>query len=247
MRNRLFILILLGALTIGLPMTAAALGLDVEEKLGAGLALGTTNNPSVTGEARMSIVGGVGFDLYLLKLGSVDLGIAFGAEYSELNFHSTWTGFFTNPPFPFTADQTADSNYGYLNIPIALVGRIPLSQSMQLVVRAGGFIGYFIGGVSYDTYNPNIGQNGPQPLDWSNTYEWEYGLHVTGGTDIALGGGIIFAPSIQFDMGLTDTSQPIPAFPTGTGPIQRHFLVPYPRLCIQIQRDLIACCLDNST
>jgi hypothetical protein len=217
MRNRLFILILLGVLTIGLPMTAAALGLDVEEKLGAGIALGTTNNPNVTGEARMSQVAGVGFDLYLVKLGSIDLGIAFGAEFSNLNFHSTWTGFFTNPPDPFTADQTADSQYAYFNIPIALVGRVPLTQSIQLVVRAGGFIGYFIGGTSNVTYNPNIGGNGPQPLNWSNTYPWEYGLHFTGGTDIALGGSLIFAPSIQFDMGLTDTTQPIPAFPLGNG------------------------------
>ena len=209
MRNRLFILILLGFLTIGLPMTAAALGMDVEAKAGAGLALGTTNNTSATGTARVAAGGGVGIDLYLLKLGSIDLGIAVGAEYSYLSFHSQWTNFLPG------VDQTADSNYGYLNIPIALVGRIPLTQSIQVVVRAGMFIGDFLGGTSNDTYNPDIGQNGPQTLDSSNTYQMEYGLHITAGTDIALGGSLTLAPAIQFDMGLTDTSKPIP-LPNGT-------------------------------
>jgi hypothetical protein len=209
MRNRLFILILLGFLTIGLPMTAAALGLDVEAKAGAGLSLGTTDNSDATGAARMAAGGGVGIDLYVVKLGPVDLGIAFGVEYSYLNFHSTWTNFLPG------VDQTADSNYGYLNIPIALVGRMPLTQSIQVVVSAGVFFGDFLGGNSNDTYNPNIGQNGHQPLDSSNTYPWEYGLHVTAGTDLALGGGLLFAPALQFDMGFTDTTKPIP-LPNGT-------------------------------
>jgi hypothetical protein len=48
--------------------------------------------------------------------------------------------------------------------------------------------------------------NGPQTLDTSNTNQWEYGLHFTAGTDIALGGSLIIAPALQFDMGLTDTT-----------------------------------------
>jgi len=206
MRNRLFILILLGFLTIGLPMTAAALGMDVEAKAGAGVALGTTDNTSVTGAARMAAGGGVGIDLYLLNLGSIDLGVSVGAEYSYLTFHSTWSSYTQGP---FTSDQTADSNYGYLNIPIALVGRVPLTPSIQVVVRAGGFIGYFLGGTSNLSYNPQITGvfvNGPQTLDTSNTNQWEYGLHFTAGTDIALGGSLIIAPALQFDMGLTDTT-----------------------------------------
>jgi hypothetical protein len=206
-----FLGLAMSSLLIGLPVTVAALGLDVEAKGGAGIALGTTNNPNATGAARVAAGGGVGVDIYLIRLGSIDLGIAVGVQYSYLSFHSVWTGFFTG------IDQTADSNYSYLNIPIAFVGRVPLTQSIQLVVSAGAFFGDFVSGTSNDTYNPDIGQNGPQTLDSSNTYQWEYGLHFTAGTDIALGGGLVFAPALQFDMGLTDTSKPIPPLPAGNG------------------------------
>jgi opacity protein-like surface antigen len=197
---------------IGLPVTVSGLGLDVEAKAGAGIALGTTNNPNATGSARVAGGGGVGADLYLLNLGPVDLGISVGAEYSYLSFHSVWTGFLTSP---FNVDQAADSNYSYLNFPIALLGRIPLTQSISVVVRAGGFLGYFLSGTSTDTYTPDIGQNGAQTLNSNNTYQWEYGLHFTAGTDIALTDSLAIAPALQFDMGLTDTTKPIPA-PNGT-------------------------------
>jgi hypothetical protein len=203
MRKRLLVLILLGLVTIGLPMTAAALGLDVEAKGGAGVALGTTDNTSVAGAARLAAGGGAGVDLYLLSLGSIDLGVSAGAEYSYLTFHSVWSNF-----QGAGTDQTADSTYGYLNLPITLVCRVPLSQSIQVVVHAGGYIGYFLGGSSNLTYNPQFGPfvNGTQTLDSSNTIQWEYGLHFTAGADIALGGNLALAPAVQFDMGLTDTS-----------------------------------------
>lgn len=112
------------------------------------------------------------------------------------------------------SDQTQDSTYGYFNVPISLVCRIPVNQSIKVVVRAGGFIGSFLAGYSDLTYNPQnilFGLvNGRATLDSSNTILTAYGLHFTAGTDIALGGGLAVAPAIQFDWGLTDVTKNTP-------------------------------------
>jgi hypothetical protein len=201
MRKRVFILSLLGFLAIGLPMTAAALGLDLEAKAAAGIALGSTDNSSVTGAARMAAGGGVGVDLFLLTLGPIDLGLSTGVEYSYLTFHSVWSNF----PFP-GVDQTTDSTYNYINVPIALVGRVPIGSSLRLVVRAGAFIGYFLSGSANNTYSNPIVPSNTTTLNSDTTIQWNYGLHLTAGTDIALGGSLAIAPALQFDMGLADTS-----------------------------------------
>jgi len=199
MRRRLVVLILMGAALAALPMTAAALGLDVEAKGGAGVALGSTDNPSVSGAARMAAGGGVGVDVYLLNVGPVNLGISTGVEYSYLTFHSTWTNF----PFP-TVDQTTDSAYSYINAPISIVASVPVGP-VGLVLRAGGFVGYFLSGTANNTYSNTVPSN-TTALDSSNTIAWEYGLHFTAGADIGLGGNLSVSPALQFDMGLADTS-----------------------------------------
>ena len=209
MRNKLFVLGLLALLTIMLPITASALGLDVEAKGGAGLALGTTNNSSITGTAvRLAADGGVGIDLYLLTVGSAELGLSIGAEYSYLTFHSTWANKIPVGAPGGASDLTTDSTYNYLNIPISLVGSVPINPSLKLVVRAGGFIGYFLSGTANNTFsNPNYqSQNGSVALDSNSTNQWEYGLHFTAGADFGVGGGFSVEPALQFDMGLTDTT-----------------------------------------
>jgi Outer membrane protein beta-barrel domain len=208
MRKMLTVLILLGLVAIALPMTAAALGLDVEAKAGAGLGLGSTDNKDVTGSPRMATGAGVNIDVFLLSLGSAELGISAGAEYSHMTFHSTWSNFMSTG-----SDQTQDSTYGYFNVPISLVCSIPVNQSIKVVVRAGGFIGSYLAGFSDLTYNPEIPfvlVNGRQPLDSTNTIKMNYGLHFTAGTDIGLGGGLAVAPAIQFDWGLTDVTKNTP-------------------------------------
>jgi hypothetical protein len=212
MRKILVVLILLGIVAVALPMTATALGLDVEAKAGAGIGLGSTDNKDITGAARLSAGGGIGLDFYLVSLGPVDLGLSAGAEYSHSTFHYTWSDF----AIPGT-DQTADATYGYLNIPISLVCKLPVTESIQVILRAGGFIGFFEAGYADLTYNPeNIGfglVNGRETLNKDNTIMMAYGLHFTAGADIALGSGFVLAPSLQFDMGLTDITknvQPLP-------------------------------------
>ncbi len=207
MRNRLFILILLGALTLGLPMTAAALGLDVEAKGGAGLGLGTTNNPSIVGAVRLSGGAGIDCDVYFLKAGSVDLGICVGVDYSYLSFHSTWSTYLGAP-----SDQTVDSQYNYINIPVMLVGSVPLNSSLRLVLKAGGFVGYFLGGTANISYNPQIPAfgltNGSATLNSSNTYSWEGGLNFTAGIDIPVGSNVAITPQLLYNMGLSNITVP---------------------------------------
>ena len=212
MRKILTVVILLGLVAIALPMTAAALGLDVEAKGGAGIGLGSTDNKAITGAARFSAGGGVGLDFYLVNLGPADLGISAGVEYSHSTFHYTWSNF----AMP-GEDQTADATYGYLNIPISVVCKLPVTESVQVILRAGGFIGFFHAGYADLTYTvqvPLFGLvNGRETLDSSNTILTAYGLHFTAGADIALGSGISLAPALQFDMGLTDitkNTQPLP-------------------------------------
>jgi hypothetical protein len=212
MRKTLAVLILLGLVAITLPMTAAAMGLDVEAKGGAGIGLGSTDNKDISGSPRIAAGGGVGIDFYAVTLGPVDLGLSAGVEYSHSTFHYTWSDF----AIPGT-DQTADATYGYLNIPVSLVCRLPITESVQVILRAGGFIGFLEAGYADLTYDPqNVGfglVNGRQTLDKSNSIMTAYGLHFTAGADIALGSGFILAPWIQFDMGLTDNTkntQPLP-------------------------------------
>ena len=208
MHRRFTVLILMVLVAAALPMTSAALGLDVEAKGGAGLALGTTDNSAITGAARVAADGGVGIDLYLLKTGSVDLGLSIGVEYSYLTFHSTWADKIPVGAPGGASDLTTDSTYNYLNIPISLVGSVPITPSLKLVVRAGGFIGYFLSGTANNTFsNANYqSQNGTVALDSNSTNQWEYGLHFTAGADFGIGSGLSVEPALQFDMGLTDTT-----------------------------------------
>ena len=208
MRHYVFLPILVILAMLSLPSAAGALGLDVEAKAGGGLTAGTTSNPNQTGSPRGGLQGAVDLDLLLLSIGSVDLGISVGAEYSYLTFHGVVSNISAGPLG--TTTLTSDSTYNYLNIPVAFVGRVPLSDMLRLTFRAGGFIGYFLGGSSNNTYSPEIPlaglTNGTTTLNSSTTVQWEYGLHFTGGADIRLNGNLFLSPSIVFDMGLTNTT-----------------------------------------
>jgi hypothetical protein len=201
MRKTHLVLMLLCVAVIGLPVTVSGLGLDIEAKGGAGVALGATDNPDITGAARLAAGGGVGIDLYLMNAGPVDLGLSTGVEYSYLTFHSAWNNF----QFPGEV-QTTDATYNYVNVPIALIGSIPIRASIRFVARAGAFIGFFLNGTANNTYSQPPIPNNTATLDSSNTIGMEYGLHFTAGPDINLGGSLSIEPALQFDMGLTDTS-----------------------------------------
>ncbi len=209
MRRTKFLSILVVMAMLALPIAAGALSLDVEAKAGGGLALGTTSNPNQTGDPRPSLGAGIDLDLYFFSVGPVDLGLSVGGEYSYLMFHGI-TNYPAVPAFGLPATTlTSDSTYNYLNIPIAIVGRIPLSDSLRLAFRAGGFIGYFLGGsstLSYSQQVPGAYTNGTVTLNSSTTVQWEYGIHLTGGVDIALSKSLSLSPSIGFDAGLTNTN-----------------------------------------
>jgi hypothetical protein len=214
MRKGFLVMILLGVLIAAVPMMAVALGLDVEAKGGAGVGLGTTNNPAIAGAVQLSGGAGIDFDLYFLKAGPVDLGISLGVDYSYLSFTSTWSGYPSSPFIPFSTTQTAITQYNYINIPLMLAGSIPLNSDLRLVLKAGGFIGWFLGGTSnltYATQNAFFGMvNGSTTLNSSTTYIWEGGLNFIGGLDISVANNFAITPQILFNMGLTNTTLPVP-------------------------------------
>lgn len=194
MRHSLFALVFAAFIILALPLAAGAFGLDVEANAGAGLGLGSTTNPNETGAARLAFQGGLEADAFLVSLGPVDLGLSTGIEYSNLSVHSAVTS---------PATYSLDSTFAYLIFPFAITSRIPLSENVNLSLRAGGFLGHFLGGA-----NSNI--NAPFPitttLDSSTTIVGTWGLHFSGGADIRLTGNLFLSPSIIFNMGLTNTT-----------------------------------------
>ncbi len=199
------VLILLGLMALAVPMTAFAFGLDVEAKGGVGLGLGTTDNDDIEGAVRLSAGAGIDADIYFLKTGPVDLGVCVGVDYSYLSFHSKWKNYLS-----FPTDQITDSKYHYVNFPVMIVGSMPINSTMRLFIKAGGFIGYLVGGtaeVSYDPEIPGFFTDTDVDLDSDNSNRWEWGLNFVGGVDIPIGDKFSVSPQILYNMGLTDTTK----------------------------------------
>jgi hypothetical protein len=224
MRHFWFTLVLAALVALALPVAAGAIGLDVEGKVAGGLALGSTTNPNETGSPRAGLAGGIGVDLFLLKAGPVDLGISVGAEYDYLMFHGVLSNF-ASADFGPGITQTSDSVYQYLQFPVSIVGRFSLTQSLAVTLRAGAFMGYFLGGSSTLSYNTNPFGMLPtsSTLNSSTTLVGEYGLHFTGGLDIALSKSLALSPAAQFDMGLTNTQATNPTLAPGAYPYSDTF------------------------
>jgi hypothetical protein len=211
MRKTTVLLFLAAVMFLGGALGLAALGLDVELKAGGGMAMGTTDDADKSGEVRWALDVGVALDLFVLETSRVALGVSAGAGYANLHFHGVWENLVD--PFDFTpTTQTSDSEYNYLLFPVALVGRIDLGKERALTVRGGGFAGYFLTGTSDLSYNPEttVFTNGEQPLDDSNTEQWMYGLSFYAGLNLISKGRLSIVPSLQFDLGLTDTTVDLP-------------------------------------
>jgi hypothetical protein len=188
----------------------SALGLDVELKGGGGLAMGTTDDPDKSGAVRYALDAGLALDLFLLEPGSMAFGLFAGASYINLHFHGVWENYPDPIPPPATSftTQTSDSTYNYLLFPFGLAGKFGIGKG-SLTVRAGGFVGYFLSGTSDLTYPTEVlpwWDNGPTTLDDSNTELWMYGLSFYAGLDLFSWGKLSIVPSLQFDLGLTDTT-----------------------------------------
>jgi hypothetical protein len=211
-RNKLLSLAIL--LLLGAACGLSALGLDLELKGGGGMAMGTTDDSNKSGELRYALDAGLSLDVFLLKLGSLSLGLSGGAGYANLHYHGVDPGLVD--PFDFTpTTQTSDSAYNYVVFPVALVGKLGSRHSLTL--RAGGFAGYFLSGTSDLTYSPEttVFNDGEATLDETNTEQWMYGLSFYAGVDLFSRGRLSITPSLEFNLGLTDTSvdsmQPTPS------------------------------------
>ncbi len=216
MRKGFSVLILLGLMALAVPMTALAFGLDVEAKGGVGIGLGTTDNDDIEGAPRLSAGAGFDADIYFLKAGPVDLGICVGIDYSYLSFHSKWKKYLSSITVPYTGqttDQITDSKYHYVNFPIMIVGSMPINDTMRAFIKAGGFIGYLVGGTAEVTYDPELPLTGfsdaDVDLDSDNSNRWEWGLNFVGGVDIPIGSNFSISPQLLYNMGLTDTTKKV--------------------------------------
>jgi hypothetical protein len=214
--------VLFASLSVFVIPLAAAPGLSIEARGGAGITLGTSSDPNSTGSADLAAGGGLVLDYYAFSFGSFSLGLSVGAEYAMLNFHGVTSNYLASlvvPPgvtIPPGITQTSDTTYNYILIPVAIVGHFQLPAGTGLTLRAGGFAGYFLGGQSKESYN-SLGQlygftNGTSTLDTGNTAQWEYGLHLSGGPDFKLGSRFTFSPSLEFNMGLSNAIVPVPLY-----------------------------------
>jgi hypothetical protein len=189
----------------------SALGLDVELKGGGGMAMGTTDDPDKTGKLRYALGAGLGLDLFLFEPGSMAFGVTAGAGYANLNYHGIWENYPSMPfsPPPEVTTQTSDNSYNYLFFPFGLVGKFGIG-ARSLAVRGGGFIGYFLKGTTdlkYATQDAgNTWVNGEYDLDDSNTESLMYGLSFYAGLDVFSRGKLSITPSLEFNLGLSDTT-----------------------------------------
>jgi hypothetical protein len=210
MTKRLSILLFALVVFLGIPMVVNALGLDVSVQAGGGAAMGTSDDANKSGKLRWAAGGGVALDVYVLELNKLAVGFSSGTDYVMLNYYAETTGILIGIA-PFTTDRTSESRYNYLNIPFVLVGMLDLNKDRSLIIRAGGFAGYFLSGTVDNTYTtewpPNF-VNGEVELNDAveSTEQWQLGLRFAVGMDLIKKGKISIFPLIQFDMGLTDTS-----------------------------------------
>ncbi len=201
MRKRTLVLVLVGMALAALPLSVAALGLDVEAKGGAGIGMGSTTDTSITGSPLLAWDVGVGVDLFLFNAGPANIGVSAGAEYASVSVHEK----IANGAGP-GVDVEEDQNLNYIYIPFGLVGSIPVGP-VNMVVHAGGFAGYFLGGKVTNIKVGGTGGFADQTLDTSKIEQWEFGLHVAAGADVPLTDSISLSPAAQLDMGFTDISK----------------------------------------
>lgn len=193
-----------------------ALGLDAELKAGGGMAMGTTDDANKSGELRYALEAALTLDLLLVQTERLALGVSAGAGYANLNYHGVDPGVYDPIDTAFTT-QTSDSAYNYVLVPAGIVARLRVGSLPALAIRAGGFAGYFLSGTSDLTYDPNttLFTDGEVALDDTNTELWMYGLSFYAGMELWNWGKLSIVPSLQFDIGLTDTSidamQPTPS------------------------------------
>lgn len=194
---------------------ANAMNLDVGLKGFGGLAGGTTDSSAKTGKIGYAAGGGLILNFYAVDLGKVLLGASSGLEYLYIAYESETD--LTLPFPPFEADLTAGVNYSYLKIPLTLRGAFRVSDTFIITADAGTFFGFFIGGKSDNTYDPEMApflENGEVDLDKDTTEALDIGLRFAAGVEIGITENMKLSPGVQFDFGLRDTSKDDPISPS---------------------------------
>lgn len=207
-RNTLAIA-LIAVITLFVPVAAGALSVNVAARAGGGIGLGSSSNSNISGSPRFALNTGAVVDLYAVSVGPLSLGLSAGAEYGYWNFHGENSSYLPSafPPATPAGKQVTDSVYNYVNFPVAIIGHLKLSK-LALTVRLGGFGGYFLSGKTNYTISglPAGNGSGTTTLGSSTTVQWNWGLYFSAGPDFSLGPRLMLSPSIEYYLGLSDTS-----------------------------------------
>ena len=171
------------------------------------MAMGTTDDPNKSGEVRYALDAGLALDSVRAGAGPPFPGHLRRRRVCQPELPRRWDE--RHHPFSRNDYQTSDSTYNYVMFPVALVGKLAMGRRHSLNLRGGGFAGYFLSGTSDLTYSPEMSScslNGEVPLDDTNTELWMYGLSFYAGLDLFTKGRLSITPSLEFNLGLTDTS-----------------------------------------
>jgi hypothetical protein len=202
-RKIFFLFFLIGVFVFALFTALNAQTMDVRLEGFGGLSLGSTDDPDKSGEIGFSGGGGIGVSFYFLQSGNIRLGASTGVDFMYLTYTST-----TNTTMPMTLK--ADTNYSYLVLPLTVKGAYKLNDSLAIILDIGPFFGFFLGGKSKNTYNPELIPNSEEDLDKDNTEQLDIGLRFVTSVELGINENLRISPGVMFDLGFSDTSKDLP-------------------------------------
>jgi hypothetical protein len=199
-----FLAVLSCGLCIASDAAAGDFNMGVKGNIGFGV--GSTDDSSVEGKIGFSSGGGLAVQYYFIEAGKMDFGLASGVEYLFLKYNSTDSEF-TIPVPPFSVERASETSYNYLTIPLTIKVLYDLNEKLAVTGDVGGFIGIFLGGESDNTYTPDIGADGVDKLDDTNTESINAGLRFALGFQIPLSEKLKLVPGVLLDLGLMDITK----------------------------------------
>ncbi len=210
MHRKFFFLLLLIVIFVFALFTALnAQSIDVRLEGFGGLSGGSTDDPDKSGEVGFSGGGGIGVSFYFLQFGKIRLGASTGVDFMYLTYNSTTNTIAPAPP----SELSSDTNYSYLVVPVTAKGAYKLNDSLAITLDMGPFFGFFLGGKSKNTYNPEfIGvlENGEEDLDKDTTEQLDIGLRLAASIELGINENLRISPGMMFDLGFSDTSKDLP-------------------------------------
>ncbi len=188
------------------PSGTAAQSLELGARFFYGMAAGTTNVSGRSGELDAASGAGLVLNAYLVDLGKVRLGLSTGLEAVNLNY-------IFYEPVTVEGNDTelkALARYHYAVIPVAVKTAIELNERLDLVIDLGANFGFFLWGLSHNTWDPELPFYDliakTETLDSENTPDMDIAARLLIGLDFEIADGLLLSPGLMFDWGFTDNT-----------------------------------------